>query len=76
MQHSLCFTRWHTLNYCSSELLEDTIYAAGYVVETFANSFAKTIDNTWLQGNAGIGVEGLCDAIEGYDTGIACHNRC
>ena len=23
------------LNYCSSELLEDTIYAAGYVVETF-----------------------------------------
>ena len=57
------------LNYCSSELLEDTIYAAGYVVETFANSFAKTIDNTWLQGNAGIGVEGLCDAIEGYDAG-------
>ena len=57
------------LNYCSSELLEDTIYAAGYVVETFANSFAKTIDNTWLQGNVGIGVEGLCDAIEGYDSG-------
>jgi len=57
------------LNYCSSELLEDTIYAAGYVIETFANSFAKTIDNTWLQGNASIGVEGLCDAIEGYDSG-------
>ncbi len=57
------------LNYCSSELLEDTIYAAGYVIETFANSFAKTIDNTWLQGNASIGVEGLCDAIEGYDAG-------
>ena len=57
------------LNYCSSELLEDTIYAAGYVIETFSNSFAKTIDNVWLQGNAGIGVEGLCDAIEGYDSG-------
>ena len=38
------------LNYCSSELLEDTIYAAGYVIETFSNSFSKTIDNCWLQG--------------------------
>ncbi len=57
------------LNYCSSELLEDTIYAAGFVIETFSNSFAKTIDKTWLQGNDGIAVEGLCDAIEGYDSG-------
>ena len=57
------------LNYCSSELLEDTIYAAGFVIETFSNSFAKTIDKTWLAGNSGIGVVGLCDAIVGYDSG-------
>lgn len=63
------------LNYCSSELLEDTASAvsvANYVISTFTNSFAKTIDNTWLQGNAGIGVEGLVDAVCNFNAGAQC----
>ena len=63
------------LNYCSSELLEDTASAvsvANYVISTFTNSFAKTIDNTWLQGNAGIGVTGLVDAVCGFNGGAQC----
>ena len=63
------------LNYCSSELLEDTASAvsvANFVVSTFTNSFAKTIDNVWLQGNAAIGVTGLVDAVCGYNGGAQC----
>ncbi len=63
------------INYCSSELLEDAASAvsvSNYVISTFANSFAKTIDNVWLQGKAELSVTGLVDAVCGYDSGSQC----
>ena len=53
----------------SNELLDDAyINVANMVSNQIASSFAQTSDTAYFQGNAGAGIEGLCDSIEGYNT--------
>jgi len=54
----------------SNELLDDAyINVANMVSNQIASSFAQTADTAYFQGNAGAGIDGLCDAITGHDTG-------
>ena len=54
----------------SNELLDDAyINVANMVSNQIASSFAQTSDTAYFQGNAGAGIDGLCDAITGYNTG-------
>ena len=54
----------------SNELISDAyISVANLVQNQIASSFSLTCDTTWLQGNSTIGVTGLCDAVEAYDSG-------
>ena len=54
----------------SNELLDDAyINVANMVSNQIASSFAQTSDTAYFQGNAGAGIDGLCDAITGFNTG-------
>ena len=54
----------------SNELLDDAyINVANMVSNQIASSFAQTSDTAYFQGNAGAGIDGLCDAITGHNTG-------
>ena len=54
----------------SNELLDDAyINVANMVSNKIASSFAQTADTAYFQGNAGAGIDGLCDAITGHNTG-------
>lgn len=54
----------------SNELLDDAyINVANMVSNQIASSFAQTADTAYFQGNAGAGIDGLCDAITGHNTG-------
>ncbi len=54
----------------SNELLDDAyINVANMVSNQIASSFAQTADTAYFQGNAGAGIDGLCDAITGFNTG-------
>ena len=54
----------------SNELLDDAyINVANMVSNQIASSFAQTSDTAYFQGNVGAGINGLCDAITGYNTG-------
>jgi HK97 family phage major capsid protein len=54
----------------SNELLDDAyINVANMVSNQIASSFAQTADTAYFQGNAGAGIDGLCDAITGHKTG-------
>lgn len=55
---------------CSNELLSDAyINVSNMVTNQIGSSFALTADTSYFQGNATVGIEGLCDAIEGYNAG-------
>ena len=54
----------------SNELLDDAyINVANMVSNQIASSFAQTSDTAYFQGNDGAGIDGLCDAVEGYSSG-------
>jgi HK97 family phage major capsid protein len=54
----------------SNELLDDAyINVSNMVTNQIGSSFALTADTSYFQGNAAVGIEGLCDAIEGYNAG-------
>ena len=54
----------------SNELLDDAyINVANMVSNQIASSFAQTSDTAYFQGNAGAGIDGLCDAVEAFGTG-------
>ncbi len=54
----------------SNELLDDAyINVANMVSSQIASSFSQTSDTAYFQGNAGAGIDGLCDAITGHNTG-------
>ncbi len=54
----------------SMELLDDAyINVANMVTNQIASSFAQTTDTAYFQGNSGASIDGLCDAITGYNSG-------
>ena len=54
----------------SNELLDDAyINVANMVSNQIASSFAQTSDSAYFKGNAGAGIDGICDAITGYNSG-------
>ena len=54
----------------SNELLADSpIAVANVVTNQIASSFQRTADTAYFSGDAGASIEGICDAIEGYNTG-------
>lgn len=54
----------------SNELLDDAyINVSNMITNQIGSSFALTADTSYFQGNATVGIEGLCDAIEGYNAG-------
>ena len=53
----------------SNELLADSpIAVANVCVNQISSSFQLTADTAYFQGDAGAGIDGVCDAIEGYNT--------